>query len=142
LSPEANGNSRQNIAAGGILSVGFDINDYFSIGFKKAYSADFNGLTVAEDALFFRYYPIVSLGLFLQADLGTSVFFEENKNILAAAGGLVAGWRFNIGNNFYIEPQARGGYPFIWGFGINAGARFKTNSQIEKNLESADIIRR
>jgi hypothetical protein len=37
------------------------------------------------------------------------------------SGGLAAGWRITLKDNFYIEPFVRGGYPYGWGAGIMAG---------------------
>jgi hypothetical protein len=38
--------------------------------------------------------------------------------------GLGVGWRFLLGNLFFIEPAIRGGFPYIVGAGLSAGVRF------------------
>ena len=126
LGGEANGNSKEKPAAGGILTMGLDINSFFAVGLKNAVSFSFEDLIVLENAAFFRYYPIKNMGLFLQADLGATVLFENEKAKPVFLGGLLVGWRFNFGKFFYLEPSARGGYPFIWGAGLTAGVKIKS----------------
>jgi len=121
LGGEANGNTREGVAAGGVLTIGADINRYFSLGFKKGYSLDFKNIKTIEDVGFFRFYPLESFAretslqnpLFVQAELGTITFFEDGKSSPSVSAGLAAGCRFIFGKNFYLEPVVRGGYPFI-----------------------------
>jgi len=53
------------------------------------------------------------------------VFMYEGDTLLRFMGGLRLGYRFLLGKRrfFYLEPYARGGYPFAWGAGIMAGIR-------------------
>ncbi|MDR1306884.1 MAG: hypothetical protein LBK74_04845 [Treponema sp.] len=37
--------------------------------------------------------------------------------------GLAAGWRFLLGERWYVEPFLRAGYPYIAGGGVSAGFR-------------------
>jgi hypothetical protein len=130
ISGEANGNSKEGIAAGGALTVALDINRYFSAGLKTGYFSNLDNLYVIENAVLFRFYPITKIPLFLQADIGVSFLQEDDMFVPVFLGGLNAGWRFNI-NNFYIEPVVRGGYPFIWGAGLNIGMSFNNEKKKE-----------
>ena len=121
LGGEANGNTPDGISYGGALNIGLDINQYFSLGVKKAYTSDFDTITITEDSGFLRIYPLGKANLFLQAELGAVIYFEDDKSYSSPLGGLAAGWRINIGRNFYLEPAVRGGYPYIWGAGLMAG---------------------
>ena len=135
---EANGSGREAIAAGGVLSIGLDIIPNFSIGIKKAYYYDFDLITVMEDTGFFRWYPLNKFGLFIQAELGTMIYFEDSNSSPAFQGGFAAGWRFlfpqnsGAGMNFYLEPYVRGGYPYLWGGGILMGVRVNNKTLIRE----------
>ena len=124
LGGDANGNTREGVAAGSVLTIGLDINRYFSLGFKKTYSFDFKDMTTIEDAGFIRFYPLEKIRIFLQAELGTSVLNEDNKSLPVLLGAFATGARFPLGSYFYLEPHVRGGYPFIWSAGLMAGASF------------------
>jgi len=129
LGGEANGNTREGAAAGGAFSIGFDINSSFSFGMKKSFSYDFKNFTTIEDTGFFRYYPIKTIPVFLQAELGIITYFEEGQSSTAISAGLAAGYRFIVFKNLYIEPVVRGGYPFIWSGGLSVGILFARDSR-------------
>ena len=121
---EANANTRKGMAAGGVLSLGADINKIFSAGLNMTFSHNFSTVFTLEPRAFFRYYlPLGINGFFAQAELGTALFFEDGSAYPAFSGGLAAGWRCFVNEKFYIEPYVRGGYPFIWGIGFTAGMR-------------------
>ena len=124
IGAEVIGNSIDGQAAGGNLSVGIDVNKLFSFGLKNSVSFNFDKLIVLENSLFFRFFPIKNQGLFLQPELGASILFENDKFHPVFSGGLCVGWRFIFGNNFYLYPAVRGGYPYLWGVGLTAGMRF------------------
>jgi hypothetical protein len=125
LGVETNANTREGAAFGGGLSLGLDLNQQFSFGVKTAFSADMDTVTTLEPAVLFRYYlPLKFNGLFAQTEIGAAIFFEDGNNYYAFMGGLVLGWRFNAYKNWYIEPSVRGGYPFVWGIGLQAGLHF------------------
>jgi len=72
------------------------------------------------------------------------IFFErgysEKPEVFPAfSGGISIGWRFNLGERWYIEPAARGGYPHIWGGGITAGIRFKSEGGNKKSAGKEEI---
>jgi hypothetical protein len=133
LGLEINGNTREGVAMGGNLTAGLDLNEQFSLGLKAVLSGNFDTIITLEPAAFFRYYiPTLQFspsfkisGLFAQAELGTAIFFENQKGYPAFLGGAALGWRYNIGEMWYIEPAARFGYPFIWGVSFAGGLRFK-----------------
>ena len=125
---EANGNAPHGAALG--VSVASDVylnpkdKHLFSAGLRIGYSNNMNTLSNLETSALFRYYlPVKVSGFFVQADLGASIFFENGGSYPAFLGGLTAGWRYR-GNHWFIEPFARGGYPFIWGVGLQAGTSF------------------
>jgi len=121
---EANGNTLNQTAIGGGYSLGMDLNRYIALGIKTTFSYDLESLSTFEQAGFFRFYlPFKKQELFLQAEAGGSIFFEDSESYLLFLGGIAAGWRLGIGKNWYIEPAARCGYPFVWGAGLNVGIR-------------------
>jgi hypothetical protein len=91
-------------------------------------------------------------GPFVQLEAGSVVLFERGYSekpeaFPAFSGGLSIGWRFNLGEKWYIEPAARGGYPHIWGGGITAGIRFEKRkaavsekSEQKEEIKEGDVI--
>jgi len=141
IGPEVNGYSVTGFSLGGDLMLGIDLNDLFSAGLKAGYFDNFDTVNAFETALFFRYYlPWLHLpksidGPFAQLEAGSVFFFENDSNgnnevIPSFIGGLSAGWRFNLGERWYVEPAVRVGYPHIWGFGVTAGLRFKKEKTV------------
>ncbi|MDR0455897.1 MAG: hypothetical protein LBH20_04335 [Treponema sp.] len=125
LGVETNANTREGAALGGGLSFAVDLNRQFSLGLKAAISANLDTIMTLEPAALVRYYiPFKLSGFFAQAELGAAIFFEDGESYPAFLGGLALGWRFNAGKNWYLEPSVRGGYPFVWGIGLQAGLRF------------------
>jgi len=136
IGPEFNVYSRVGLAFGGAFFLGIDLNDDFSAGLKMALFDNFDTIGTFETLLFFRYYlpwlhlPKSTDGPFAQIEAGSVILFERGyyKNLEAFpsfSGGLSAGWRFNFGGHWYVEPSARAGYPHIWGLNVTAGIRFK-----------------
>jgi hypothetical protein len=153
LGPEINANSREGIAASFNLSLGLDFSRSFGAGLMTGLSDDFDKLSTLEFRAFFRYYIAAEVsflsgfaaskqpgihalactetscfagntGPFVQAEFGTSIFFEKNATTPAFLSGLTLGWRFPINANTYIEPALRGGYPTLWGIGVSIGGAF------------------
>jgi hypothetical protein len=125
LGPEVNMNTREGSAMGGSLVAGYQFNRSMAAGVKTTFSSNMNALSTMEGAGFFRMYmPLGWSAPFVQGEIGASVFVENSESFPAFSGGFAAGWRFNLGKNWYIEPTIRGGYPYIWGGGILAGLRF------------------
>jgi len=125
LGPEWNMNSRENFAAGLTLSFDYNLASPFSVGVNVTASSNFNGITVLEPAVSFRWYfsGRNHTGWFIQADAGVYLVLEENDVIPLFLGGLRGGIRIPMGRIF-IEPFGRIGYPFFFGIGALAGMRF------------------
>jgi len=121
-----------NLSYGGSLAVGYGSGT--SMGIKAAWLFDNDGqLNILLLDILFRWYffgPSVNSGLFLQFAGGPAIFFEREEKVSlpvrigALSAGLTLGWRFLLGNHFYIEPSISGGYPYIVGAGLCAGTRF------------------
>jgi len=129
IGPELNANTREGVALGGSLTLGVEINDIFAAGAKATFSSNFDTVTTLEPAGFFRYYfsrllPLPLGVLFVQAELGGSLFFEDGEMYPSFYGGLAAGWRYTVWQGLYLEPVVRGGYPNLWGVGLSVGYRF------------------
>lgn len=134
LGAEANKNTRENFIAPGI-SLSFDYNAFknVSLGLKMfasyAVSAKNDNLLILEPLAFFRVYMVYHSG-----EPGTGVFLEglggvsisNNINSVRETypnGGLGLGYRLPL-KWFYIEPEIRFGYPYIYGASVNLGFRF------------------
>jgi hypothetical protein len=126
LGIEGNANTREGAALGGGLTVGLDINDIFAAGAKFTLSSNMDTVTTLEPTAFFRYYflPLPLGALFLQAELGVSLFVEDGETYPAFDAGLAVGWHFKVWEGLYLEPMFRGGYPFAWGVGLSIGYQF------------------
>ena len=127
---EVIGYGRKGPNFGGGLAIG--AGSGAAIGARLLYAADTESVNALELAVFIRFYffgPEASAGPFVQINAGTAVFARESAVSLPAqvgtiSAGLAAGWRFLLGNRWYIEPAVRAGYPYISGTGVSAGFRF------------------
>jgi hypothetical protein len=131
---ELNANSRKGVATGGGFLFDLEIDERFSAGIKTSFFSDINTVNTLEWQGLFRYYlPLPVTGVFVQAETGMSIFFEQSEAFPAFLGGITAGWRIFPGKNWYLEPALRFGYPFIWSVGFGGGMRFeiggRTNEQ-------------
>jgi outer membrane protein OmpA-like peptidoglycan-associated protein len=155
INPEINGYTREGFSLGGGLALGIDLNDSFSAGLKAGFFDNLDTVSAIDTAIFFRYYfpflrkPKNTDGPFVQLEAGSAVLLErgysENPEVFPAfSGGLSIGWRFNLGEHWYIEPAARGGYPHIWGGSLTAGIRFKweggNKTAAKKEIKEGDVI--
>jgi len=95
--------------------VSFGLKASFLFDEKKA-------LDVLELHFLLRLYVLkgaANRGPFFQIAGGPAIFFPREHEITLPAkigmisAGLGFGWRFLFKNIFFIEPQVRGGYPFI-----------------------------
>jgi hypothetical protein len=125
LGVEGSVNTRKGMSLGGILSAGYEIMPNLTVGTGFGASHDFDRIVTLTPEVFVRWYffTLKTMPLFVQADLGTSIIFEDAKVHPAFMGGLAAGIRIPL-KNWYAEPFLRAGYPFIWSSGIIAGYRF------------------
>ena len=126
LGAEFNMNSRENFAGGAILGFNVNLGSSFAIGINATASSNFSGIFVVEPAALFRWYILSKehSGLFVQADAGAYLVFEDDDIIPLFMGGLRAGFRLPLGDMFFIEPYGRLGYPFMFGIGALVGVRF------------------
>ena len=130
LSPEASAHTRAGVAVGGGLLVGLDINQQLAAGLKAAYYHNLDTVMTVEAQAFFRYtlpWPEGPGGPFVQAELGSDLFFENSELFPAISGGLSLGWSFVFAENWFVEPAGRFGYPYIWGATLTAGYKFPLN---------------
>jgi len=118
-------------ACGGSIAMAYGRGA--SIGLKASLFFDIeNQIDTLELGLLLRYYffgGAANSGPFIQFTGGPALFFDrENTGIPAELGsisaGLHLGWRFLLGETFFVEPSVRGGFPFIAGAGLSAGVRF------------------
>jgi hypothetical protein len=114
-------------AFGGGLCLGYGYGDG-ALGFR-AFCFTGGGITTVELGLFLRVYPFrENEGFFVQAEAGAGLFaLNGDFTVPAETGrfsvGLAAGWRFPLGERWYVEPFLRAGYPYIAGGGVSAGFR-------------------
>lgn len=129
---EANKNSISVVSPATGISFDYSFLRKFSLGIKTLVSYDFfekdNSIYAIEPLLFARWYAVSpsgepSAGLFLETQIGPEILLVNSSlNASVSIGGTIG---FRIANgNFYLEPFLRGGYPYIFGAGINAGFRF------------------
>jgi len=128
---ETNLYSVSSIAFGGGAALGY--GDGTALGLRVIYCSDLDKIKSLELGLLIRLYlPRLTghSGLFIQFCGGPVLFAPEGKGISApdefgmVSAGLSLGWRFILGQNFFLEPAVRGGYPYIAGLGLSIGARF------------------
>ena len=123
--------SLSSTAYGGSFSAGY--GDGAAIGIKAAWLTETDDSIVTLELSFllrFYFFGRNSLsGPFIQA-AGGPVFFTQSKNIPSPAeagrisAGLGLGWRFPVGERWFVEGSIRAGYPFLVGGGVSAGLCF------------------
>jgi len=122
---EWNMNARENFAGGAVFSFDYNLPRAFALGVNVTASSNFSGITVIEPAAFLRWYFLGGYnGFFIQADLGVYLILEDEDLTPMFLGGFRGGFRFPLGNSFYVEPFGRIGYPFAFGIGALAGIKF------------------
>jgi len=119
------------LAYGGGILVGYGPDNGLAIALKLAYFYGAEDLSVIEFSYIVRYFPFganKNTGLFLQIMGGPSLVNRfGNFSIPAITGAMTAGfclgWRFLFNDKWFLEPAARGGYPYMFGAGLSAGVR-------------------
>jgi LysM repeat protein len=126
--------SHQYFAGGAALGIDYNLFRSFAVGLSAAASAKSTGFAAIEPAAMFRWYfwGKNHTGFFAQADAGVFIYMENEQPIPLFLGGARAGYRLPLGRMFYVEPYARGGYPFAFGIGVNAGIRLPDRKQPER----------
>ena len=129
---EMNKNSISNVSPAAGISFDYSILRRLSLGAKVIVSYDVfeknNSILTIEPLGLIRWYVVSpsgepSAGLFIEGECGPELLFVNSKIKTNISGGLSLGFRFTY-NNFYFEPSLRGGYPYLFGAGINGGFRF------------------
>ena len=129
---EINKNSLAFVAPAASVSFDYNILKKVSLGFKIFASWDMyeknNNFITLEPLASLRFYLVShggkpGTGVFLEVIGGTSILSIDSDIRFVANAGIGYGYRFAF-NNFYIEPEIRGGYPYIAGAGISTGFRF------------------
>jgi len=125
---EMNMYSKKGLAFGASLGADFNLPLRFAAGVNLSISANGQGSNILEPSAMLRYYFFnlsdQHSGIYVQADLGASFFFEETRTAALFLGGVRAGCRFVFGNIFYAEPYIKAGYPFLAGAGVTFGYRY------------------
>ena len=103
-----------------------------AIGVRFLYVIDTESIHTMEIAIFMRAYlwgTEACTGPFVQLNTGVTV--HKYKHVVFAFGeagafsaGIAAGWRFPLGERWYIEPSVRVGYSYIAGAGVAFAYRF------------------
>ncbi len=129
---EGNKNSVLKFSPGAGIYFDYNFTRRLTIGIKTLMSYDFfneeNSIYTLEPAGFLRIYLVSpsgepSTGIFIEADGGLSFIFVDDDTKSSASGGINLGFRKGL-NSFYIEPNLRVGYPYMFGAGLNFGLRF------------------
>jgi len=128
---EANMNAFENFAFGRSVSLETQFFKHIVNGFAIAVSDDFNKLTVFQMEIFARSYflefdfsNLTKGGFFLQGDLGMSFFLKRTDSSPKVLAGLTTGFRYYFNRrDYFIEPYIKGGYPFVFAFGLRTGCR-------------------
>jgi hypothetical protein len=120
-------------SAGAWFSIMRDMGEHFAAGGKIGYSQNFSGIFTLEIAAQGRWYvySFEKYRLFAQIETGADLIFYERKIYPRFDGktypvllaGLALGGRIPLGSWWYLEPTVRGGYPYIWGIGLNFGGK-------------------
>ncbi|MDR1148410.1 MAG: hypothetical protein LBK66_07245 [Spirochaetaceae bacterium] len=129
---------------GAAFAVESRLNRLFALSFQGYWSLQ-NGSTLTdlfnktaftgiEASTFLRFYFVSPKEM---RPGGIELFMGAGVGVLAVMNGsdvhdtrghpeisAILGARFRLGSRFYLEPYARGGFPFIGGVGIMFGLRF------------------
>lgn len=132
ITVEANKNSLGKIACASGLSFDYAFFRKISAGVKVVAGSDIfeteNSIFTIEPVGAVRFYAVSPsgepvTGLFVEGQIGASVLIVNSEIKSCFNGGVCMGFRQPLGN-LYIEPFVRGGYPYLFGAGINVGFRF------------------
>jgi hypothetical protein len=114
----------ENPSFGGGLAVGY--GNTMAFGIRAVYWGDMGEVRALELNVLVRHYFFSTAkhpGFFIQFS-GGPVIITNPTTAATISAGLSAGWRFHLGQNFFIEPVIRGGYPYFVTGGLSAGVRF------------------
>jgi len=123
--------SLSGVSYGGGFALGYGRGS--SIGIKAAWFPGSDGASVLEINCLMRFYfngKKAYSGPFLQFMGGPVLFFSKESGISIPSkigvfsAGMGLGWRILILDKVFIEPNIRGGFPYLVGAGLSAGVRF------------------
>jgi len=123
-------NTRENFALGyGITFERYLFCPWLGLGLRGMMYTDFQTLSSTDALLSLRlWFPGIKnkAFFFAQWGFGMSIYSEEGRSINSFVMDAIAGCRIHLGkkNRFYVEPYIRGGFPFVFSAGVNAGRRF------------------
>lgn len=129
---ECNKDSLESVALGGGITFDYSFTRRLSGGIKVLASYDVANadaaITTLEPLATVRLYAVSpsgepSTGLYIEGQCGASIIFVDSQLHYALDAGAAIGFRFGL-EHFYIEPEIRGGYPYLFGAGVNVGIRF------------------
>jgi hypothetical protein len=128
LGMEGNFTASQDISLGQSFSLEVRLFRYIVNGVILTASNNFSTTAVLEPELFARWYFLTlgfpSGGFFVQGGVGISILMEKNHSDPRLLAGLTGGFRFPFkGGDYFLEPYVKGGYPFLFGFGLRTGCR-------------------
>lgn len=132
LRAECSKNSIEGAALGGGMTFDYSFTRRIAGGIKVLVSYDVANtdaaITTLEPLAALRLYAVSpsgepSTGLYIEGQCGASVIFVDSQLRYAFDAGAAIGFRFGL-EHFYIEPEVRGGYPYLFGAGVNFGVRF------------------
>jgi hypothetical protein len=120
----------ESVSLGGGIAIGYGSGS--SLGLRIIFYPDNEEIQELEINIKLRLYLLGARayqGPFLQLMAGPVLFNRPGDySIPAFSGSLSAGvsfgWRFIFNDRWFMEPAVRGGYPYIFGGGLNAGVRF------------------
>lgn len=129
---EVNRNSADYIAPA--VSVLFDVSLHkrFSLGFRSNISADRENIKFKIFTIDVLITPRIYIstrlghpasGFFLEGQMGESFIYINSRLKRVTNGGVCAGYRLS-NSIFYLEPQFRFGYPYLFAAGITTGIKF------------------
>jgi len=121
--------NHNSFAFGGGLSFGYGTGG--GIGLKLSCFFGLEGMNALELNVFIKYFlqeKYADTGPFIQIMTGPVIFnrldeFSLGSNIGTMSASLGFGWRFLFGDIWYVEPMARGGFPYILSAGVSGGLR-------------------
>ena len=124
---EFNMQSRIYYAGGASLTFDYNLPGPAALGITITGSMNFKDLYIVDPHFFIRGYIFGgNSGFFVQYGVGaTFITWEDKTREVWPMAGIGAGYRFLLGDHFYVEPYGRFGYPFDLGIGVMGGMRFK-----------------
>jgi outer membrane protein OmpA-like peptidoglycan-associated protein len=158
LGGEANGVTIfDDLGVGAVFTLENRLNRYFALDFHGGASLPLSRMADLgtpdtflgfEAQLFLRYYMLSPPEM--DTPRGAELFLAAGGGLIAVMNGTdardtrgspevsaILGLRIRLGKRFYLEPYARGGYPFLFGGGLAAGIRFPAKAEVKTVIVNA-----